>query len=128
MNRLFKTVHTVLVILFVFINLYFLAFNWNIFTVSLNVSYGFGSFNVPPFIFLLFVNLSIILIVWFTEYTKDLRGENSLLKKQEEISLLKNGGGVTSSASIETSLVEIQKQIAELSEMVHSQQAKDGKK
>lgn len=73
---------------------------------------------------MLFVNLTIILIIWFTEYTKDLRGENSLLKKQEEISLLKNGGGVANNVSIETSLLEMQQQIAELSEMIQSQKSK----
>lgn len=118
MNRLFKTVHTILVILFLFVNLYLLAFNWSVFTVSLNLNYGFGVLNVPPFIFTMIFNFIIIGIIWFTGYTKDLRSENSLLKKEDEIHRLKESKG---SVSNDSSLIEMQKQLSELTELIKSQ-------
>lgn len=60
-------------ILYTLINLYFMGFNWKIFTVSLNLNLGFGVVTLPPFIILFFLGFILIAILSWTNYVLSLQ-------------------------------------------------------
>ena len=112
MNKLFKIIQTVLVIFYFLFNIYLLIFNWDVFTVSLAIDYGFGIVNAPPIIIMMLLGTTILVLIWLTDYTKDLRSEVSILKKDEEINRLNKTGNDT--VKILESLSSIQKQLESL--------------
>ena len=67
-------------VLYILGNIYLMIFNWDIYTESMELDYGFGSFSAPLFLVVESVGLIIIFLLWFTIYSKDLRYEISKLK------------------------------------------------
>jgi len=63
----------ILLIVYILISLYFAIFNWQIFTVTLNVNLGFGVVSFPPFIVLFLVGFVIIGILSWMNYSSSLR-------------------------------------------------------
>jgi uncharacterized integral membrane protein len=114
MIKILKSVHTLLAITFLFVNLYLLILNWGLFTVSLTIDYGFGTFQAPPILMIMVFGTVVVGLIWFTEYTKDLRTEVTILKKDEEIRKLKGNEPLPNEAmdkliAIESMLKELQK-------------------
>lgn len=62
-----------LLILYTVINLYFMIFNWKVFTLSLNVNLGPGSIQLPPFVILFLLGFIIIGILSWSNYVQNLR-------------------------------------------------------
>lgn len=60
-------------ILYTLINIYFMGFNWKIFTISLDLNLGFGRVTLPPFIVLFFLGFIIIAILSWTNYVLGLK-------------------------------------------------------
>ncbi len=62
-----------LLIIYTVINIYFMIFNWKVFTISLNVNLGFGSAQLPPFIILFLLGFVIIGILSWSNYVQNLQ-------------------------------------------------------
>ena len=62
-----------LLIIYTVINIYFMIFNWKVFTVSLNVNLGFGSVQLPPFIILFLLGFVVIGILSWSNYVQNLQ-------------------------------------------------------
>ncbi|MFO7935302.1 MAG: hypothetical protein R6U78_14630 [Bacteroidales bacterium] len=68
---LFK--NSILLIIYILVSVYFAIFNWQIFTVNLNVDLGFGVVTFPPFIMLFLLGFVIIGILSWMNYNSGLR-------------------------------------------------------
>ena len=68
---LFK--NSILLIVYILVSAYFAIFNWQIFTVNLNVDLGFGVVTFPPFIMLFLLGFVIIGILSWMNYNSGLR-------------------------------------------------------
>lgn len=62
-----------LLIIYTVINVYFMIFNWKVFTISLNINLGPGSLQLPPFILLFFLGFIIIGILSWSNYVQNLQ-------------------------------------------------------
>jgi hypothetical protein len=62
-----------LLIVYTLVHVYFMGFNWKIFTVSLNVDLGFGVVTFPPFIILFLLGFFIIGALSWVNYMTSLR-------------------------------------------------------
>lgn len=62
-----------LLILYTVINIYFMIFNWKVFTLSLNVNLGPGSVRLPPFLILFLLGFIIIGILSWSNYVQNLQ-------------------------------------------------------
>ena len=62
-----------LLIIYTVINIYFMIFNWKVFTISLNVNLGFGSVQLPPFIILFLLGFVVIGILSWSNYVQNLQ-------------------------------------------------------
>ena len=62
-----------LFILYTLVHIYFMGFNWKIFTLSLDVNLGFGVVNFPPFIVLFILGFFIIGALSWVNYITSLR-------------------------------------------------------
>ena len=62
-----------LLIIYTIINIYFMIFNWKVFTISLNVNLGPGSIQLPPFVILFLFGFVIIGILSWTNYVQNLQ-------------------------------------------------------
>jgi len=60
-------------IIYSLVYLYFMVFNWKVFTLSLQVNLGFGSFTMPPFIVLFLLGFILIGILSWISYMTSLR-------------------------------------------------------
>ena len=59
--------------IYTIINLYFVIFNWKVFTVTLSINLGPGSVQLPPFIILFLVGFIIIGILSWSNYVANLQ-------------------------------------------------------
>jgi hypothetical protein len=62
-----------LLIIYTVVNIYFMIFNWKVFTISLDVNLGPGSIQLPPFIILFLLGFIIIGILSWTNYVQNLQ-------------------------------------------------------
>ncbi len=65
--------NSILLIIYILVSVYFAIFNWQIFTVNLNVDLGFGVVTFPPFIMLFLLGFVIIGILSWMNYNSGLR-------------------------------------------------------
>lgn len=77
-------------ILYTLVYIYFIGFNWKIFTVSLNVNLGFGMVNFPPFIILFLLGFIIIGALSWLDYVSNLRKIIFELEQGAEIGKMKD--------------------------------------
>ena len=119
----------VLLILYTLVYLYFALFNWEIFTISLNINLGFAVVSVPPFIILFLLGFIIIGILSWVSYVshlqkiiyelehgietggkKDIRIKEKVkaqLLTEENINLLKDKTGIREIASRQEKLIDM---------------------
>ena len=64
---------SIILILYTLANLYFMGFNWKLFTTSLNINLGFGVVNFPPFIVFFFLGFILIGILSWMNYISGLQ-------------------------------------------------------
>jgi hypothetical protein len=99
-----------------------MVFNWNVYTVSMDLNYGFGSFNAPLFLVVEIIGLIIIFLLWMTVYSKDLKYEISKLKREKDMkgvdSDKPSGDPGWGEDNINDRLSQLQKQIEELAEIL----------
>lgn len=62
-----------MLIIYTVINIYFMIFNWKVFTISLDVNLGFGSAQLPPFIILFLLGFVLIGILSWSNYVQNLQ-------------------------------------------------------
>jgi len=79
-----------LLILFTLVNLYFMVFNWQIFTISLNINLGFGVAKLPPFIILFLLGFFIIGILSWISYITNLQRTIYELEQGVELGKMKD--------------------------------------
>ena len=84
-----KKIHLILVLAYLFISFYFAIFNWDIFTVSLNVSFGFAVFKMPLIALLILFGLLLLLIQMLMANMSAIKHERDLLQKDNELMVLK---------------------------------------
>lgn len=77
-------------ILYTLVYIYFIGFNWKIFTVSLNVNLGFGMVKFPPFLILFFLGFIIIGALSWVSYVTNLRKIIFELEQGAEIGKMKD--------------------------------------
>jgi hypothetical protein len=99
-----------------------MVFNWNVYTVSMDLNYGFGSFNAPLFLVVEIIGLIIIFLLWMTVYSKDLRYEISKLKREKDMKRVdsdkSNGDSDWKEDNINERISQLQKQIEELTQIL----------
>ena len=116
MIKFLKVIQASLVVIYILVNIYLMVFNWGIYTESMELNYGFGSFSAPLFLVVETVGLIIIFLLWLTIYSKDLRYEISKLKREGN----KSKAPATSNNSekmemnINQKIEELQKQMEDL--------------
>ena len=80
---------SILLILYTLLNVYFMGFNWKVFTVTLNINLGFSVVSFPPFIVLFLLGFIIIGILTWTNYMASLKKMINELEKGAEIGQMK---------------------------------------
>lgn len=80
---------SILLILYTLVNVYFMAFNWKLFTVTLNNNLGFGTVSFPPFIVLFILGFIIIAALTWMSYMMSLQKMIYELEQGEEIGKMK---------------------------------------
>jgi hypothetical protein len=60
-------------VLYTLVNIYFMGFNWKLFTVTLNINLGFGIVSLPPFIILFLLGFIIIGALSWINYVSSLQ-------------------------------------------------------
>lgn len=124
MIKFLKVVQALLVIIYILVNIYLMIFNWGIYTESMELNYGFGSFSAPLFLVVESVGLIIIFLLWLTIYSKDLKYEISKLKKEGNKS--KGPAEITSNDSegfemnLNQKIVQLQKQMDDLVRLLNN--------
>jgi hypothetical protein len=115
-------------ILYTILYLYFMVFNWKVFTLKLNINLGFAQVQLPPFIILFIVGLSLLIILTWINYIANLqkiihelkRGETEKmsdkmvikkvkeqLKDQENVETLKTRLGISDIRSKQDELIRM---------------------
>jgi len=75
----FKTVrkiwlkNAIIPVLYLLVYIYFAIFNWQVFTVNLNIDLGFGVIGFPPFIVLFVIGFLLVGILAWINYVNSLR-------------------------------------------------------
>lgn len=82
--------NSILLIIYVLISLYFAIFNWQVFTVNLNINLGFGVVSFPPFIALFLLGFIVIGILSWINYSTSLRKMIYELEHGVEIGKIKD--------------------------------------
>jgi hypothetical protein len=80
----------ILLILFTLVNVYFMVFNWQIFTINQNVNLGFGMVRLPPFIILFLLGFLIIGILSWVSYITNLQRTIYELEQGVELGKMKD--------------------------------------
>lgn len=60
-------------IIYSVVYIYFMVFNWKVFTISLNVNLGFGVVKMPPFLILFLLGFILIGVLSWISYVASLR-------------------------------------------------------
>jgi len=60
-------------LLYLLVYIYFAIFNWQVFTVNLNIDLGFGVIGFPPFIVLFVIGFLLVGILAWINYVNSLR-------------------------------------------------------
>ena len=81
---------SLILILYTLVNLYFAVFNWKIFSVRLNVDFGFTIWEIPPFVILFLTGFLLIAILSWVNYNIRLRKMILDLEQGLEIGKLKD--------------------------------------
>ena len=82
--------HSVLLILYTLLYLYFAVFNWQVFIVKLNIDLGFAVINVPPFIILFLIGFILIGILSWMHYMTSIQKMIYELEQGVEIGRMKD--------------------------------------
>ena len=129
MIKFLKFIQALLVILYILVNIYLMVFNWDVYTVSMDLNYGFGSFSAPLFLVVETIGLILIFLLWLTVYSKDLRYEISKLKREKDIHT-KNSDTLADASegsvmSLNERVSQLQKQMDELADLLKKSESLD---
>lgn len=81
---------SLLLILYLLIYAYFILFNWQVFTTTLNINLGFGVVTIPPFILLFLLGFIIIGILSWISYISSLQRTIYELEQGVELGKMKD--------------------------------------
>ena len=84
-----KTIHLLIVLLFLFTGIYFAVFNWEVFIVGLNVSIGFSVIKIPFILSLFLLGFFLLLLQFGLVKLSELKHERDLIKKDNAMNSLK---------------------------------------
>ncbi len=79
-----------LLILYTLVWIYFMIFNWGVFTINLSINLGFGGVQIPPFIILFFFGFLIIGIQSWVSYISNLQKIIYELQQGVEVGKMKD--------------------------------------
>jgi hypothetical protein len=82
--------HSIILILYTLIYLYFAVFNWQVFIVKLNIDLGFGVINIPPFIIFFLMGFILIGILSWMHYMTSIQKMIYELEQGVEIGRMKD--------------------------------------
>lgn len=83
-----KKIQFVLLALYLVVALYFAILNWDVFSVSLKISLGFFIINLPLIAMIFLLGLTFLLIQWGLSQLSDLKLQQELAQKENEINSL----------------------------------------
>ncbi len=81
---------SLLLILYTLVYVYFMVFNWAVFTISLNINLGFGTVQLPPFIILFALGFIIIGVQSWVSYISSLQKIIFELQQGVEVGKMKD--------------------------------------
>ncbi|MEA1896962.1 MAG: hypothetical protein U9N53_04790 [Bacteroidota bacterium] len=84
-----RKIHLVIIILYFIIACYFALFNWAIFSVSLDIDFGFSIIQIPLIAMVFSFSLIFLLIQLGITYLSDLGHERDLGRKESDIQSFK---------------------------------------
>ncbi len=82
--------HSIILILYTLLYLYFAVFNWQVFIVKLNIDLGFGVISIPPFIILFLIGFILIGILSWMHYMTSIQKMIYELEQGVEIGRMKD--------------------------------------
>ena len=122
MVKFLKVIQTALFLLFILVNFLIMILNWNVYSTTQELNYGFGTTRTSFFLIVHSFGLIVIILLWLIVYSKDLRYKISSMK--ENGSMNKDQSESTAqiaddwNVSLNEKLSNMQKQIEELREML----------
>ncbi len=126
MIKFLKVIQASLVVIYILGNIYLMILNWGVYTESMELNYGFGSFSAPLFLVVESVGLILIFLLWLTIYSKDLRYEISKLKRERNKNKVPSENASDNSEGLEMDInqqiSQLQKQMEDLTTLLKSSQ------
>jgi uncharacterized integral membrane protein len=126
MIKFLKVIQASLVVIYILGNIYLMILNWGVYTESMELNYGFGSFSAPLFLVVESVGLILIFLLWLTIYSKDLRYEISKLKRERNKNKVPSENASDNSEGLEMNInqqiSQLQKQMEDLTRLLKSSQ------
>jgi len=126
MIKFLKVIQASLVVIYILGNIYLMILNWGVYTESMELNYGFGSFSAPLFLVVESVGLILIFLLWLTIYSKDLRYEISKLKRERNKNKVPSENASDNSEGLEMNInqqiSQLQKQMEDLTTLLKSSQ------
>ena len=122
MVKFLKVIQTALFLLFILVNFLIMILNWNVYSTTQELNYGFGTTRTSFFLIVHSFGLIVIILLWLIVYSKDLRYKISSMK--ENGTMNKDQSESTSqiaddwNVSLNEKLSNMQKQIEELRGML----------
>lgn len=120
---------SILLIFYALIHLYFMVFNWDLFTLNQQINLGFGTVSLPPFIILFLLGFIFIVVLTWINYILSLkkiiyelengleqsrmkdklvmRKVKELVMKEENLDLLKDKMGIAELKSKQEELIQM---------------------
>ncbi len=80
---------TIILTVFILVNLLFFLFNWDIFTTYIETDLLVTKASTLPFFILQGFSLIFLLLLWFIEYYRDVKQDLTVTKLQKELMELK---------------------------------------
>ncbi len=97
-----KKLHSVALISYAVIVLYFAIFNWSVFVVNLEIHWGFATVRMPAVAFITVLGLIFLLVQWVAAQMSLITHERDLARKENEIMALQiSGTGSNASSEIQ---------------------------
>lgn len=78
----------IILILWIFIWIYYAAFNWDVFKVKLNTHLGFATIGGYPFLFFFIFGLIILVVIKYINHFTDLKNTGKEKETKTKITLL----------------------------------------
>ncbi len=83
-----KSTINIILILWIFVWIYYAAFNWDVFKVKLNTHLGFATVGGYPFVFFFILGLIFLIVIKYINHFSDLKNTGKEKDTKTKITLL----------------------------------------